>query len=113
MMIEIVAKGVEACLLLGPGRRRWPARLRLQGPVHPLVAAVLLRLAPPRACCAHSLRESDRWPPGHRWRDALEVEAELQPLHRKPGQPAGPGRGERWAVVHQQPLGQAVLMKQP
>jgi len=23
--------------------------------------------APPRACCARSLRDSERWPPGHRW----------------------------------------------
>src|SRR5258707_632006 len=79
MVVEIIAETVEAGLLLGRrggGRARG---LRLERGMHALVTAILLRRA---------------------GLDALQTNAQLDPMPRKPSQTAGTGaRGKRGAVV--------------
>ena len=78
LVIIYDAETVEAQLLLGQRRRRRVGGFRLQGAVHALVAAVLLRLA---------------------GIDPFGTHAELDPPLRKLRQPARAGRGERRPVV--------------
>src|SRR5579883_325269 len=79
VVVVVVAEAVEAGLLLG---ERGGGRLRgllLEGAMHALVPAVLLRRAGV---------------------DALEPDAELDPVHREPSEAAGGGaRGEGAAIV--------------
>jgi hypothetical protein len=82
---------IEADLLrLQIGARR-SRGLGLEGPVHPLVAAVLLR--------------------GGRF-DQLGADAEPNPPHRQRGQASERGRREGHAVVGPNHVGQAVLLKE-
>src|SRR6185312_5706251 len=91
VVVEVVAEAIEACLLLGGRVGGRPRGLGLEGAVHALMPAVLLRLA--RV-------------------DALETDAELDPVHGKPRQAAGTGaRGEGRAVVAADGTRQAELAK--
>src|SRR5579871_902427 len=78
LMVELVAESIETALLVGNVGRGRPAGLGLEGAVHALMAAILLRLARP-------------YP--------LEPDAHPGPSRRQPGQAARAGRGEGCAVV--------------
>src|SRR5271167_2577981 len=79
IVVEIVAEAVEARLLFGRRGGRWTRGLRLERGMHALVTPILLRRA---------------------GLDALQTNAQLDPVHRKPGQTARAGaRGKRGAVV--------------
>lgn len=54
LIVVVAAEGVEAGLLLGQAGRRRIGGLRLQGPVHALVAAVLLRRGGPDVVGLHA-----------------------------------------------------------
>src|SRR3990167_1676305 len=90
--VVLLAEPVEVALLLARGRSRRIASLGLERSVHPLMAAVLLRLA--------------RINP-------LQPDPHLRPARRKPRQPAGAGRGEGRAVVGAYPRRQTVFAEQP
>src|SRR5262249_17781940 len=68
-LVVLVEEAVEARLLGAHARCRWLGSGLLERPVEALVAAVLLRLT---------------------GLDALGLDAELEPPHRQPRQPAGP-----------------------
>src|SRR5690606_7792327 len=92
LLVELAPPAVEALLLRGHVPLRWPGRLRLQGLVHPLVSAVLLRLSGV---------------------DAVVRDPELDPPHRELGEAADGLRGERHAVVGADGLRQPVLVNEP
>src|SRR6516225_10198722 len=79
VVVKVVAEAVKADLLLGRGGRRRARGLGLERGMHALVPAILL------------------------WRtrlNPLQTNAQLDPLHRQPGEPArAAARGKRDAVV--------------
>src|SRR2546428_472825 len=92
LVIERLAEDVEAALLRREAARRRARGLRLQGPVHPFMPAVLVRA------------------PGL---DELRQDAETYPPRREPRQAGQRGRGERHAVVAANPPRQPILVEQP
>src|ERR1700722_824331 len=78
LFVVVSAEGVEAPLLLGRIRGRRARGLGLEGAMHALMAAILLRRG---------------------WMDEVRLDAELDPPRRQPRQAAGAGRAERRAVV--------------
>src|SRR5580693_3103615 len=79
IIVEVVAKTVKPHLLLGRRGGRRARGLRLEGGVHALVPAILLRRAR---------------------LDPLQANAEFDPMHRQPGQAArAAARGKRRAIV--------------
>ena len=90
--IELLDEGIEAGLLLQAVHAWWSGGFLLQGEVHALVAAVLLRVA---------------------WLDAFDCDAEAEPPDRELGEiEQGIGAGERDAVVGADGLRQATLGEQ-
>ena len=90
--VEFLDEGVEAGLLAEAVRGGGAGGLLLEGQVHALVAAVLLRLA--RG-------------------DALERDAEPEPPDREPRQAVEPAAGEGHPVVGADRGRQAALLEQP
>src|SRR6478736_1288774 len=92
-VVEVLAEVLEPGLLLGRACGRRAGGLGLERAVHALVAAVLLRLAR---------------------LDPLELDAELDPMNREPGQTPGTGRaGKGDAIVAADGPRQAQLAKRP
>src|SRR5882672_4980173 len=90
LLVVVPAEGVEAPLLLGRIRGRRSRGLGLEGAMHALVAAVLLR----------------------RGRmDEVRLDAELDPPRRQSRQAAGAGRTERRAVVATDGVRQSLAAK--
>src|SRR5450755_999 len=92
-VVEVLAEVLEPGLLLGRARGGWAGGLGLERAVHALVTAVLLRLAQ---------------------LDSLELNPELDPMNREPGQAPGTGRaGKGVAIVASDGSRQAQLAKGP
>ena len=92
LVVEFADEGIEPGLLLKAVCARRPGRLGLEGAVHALVAAVLLRVAGP---------------------DAFDRDAEPQPEDRQLRQVVeAVGRGEGQAVIGADRRRQAALPKQ-
>src|SRR5712692_668695 len=90
LVVEDVAKLVEAALLGPPRRLRGLRGFLLESEMHPLMPSIFFGVSGP---------------------DALRLDAELDPPHRQPRQPGGRGRGERRPIVGAHGARQAILAK--
>ena len=90
LLVVVSAEVVKADLLFGPACCRRARGLRLERAMHPLVATVFLR-----RCRT----------------DEMRLDTELEPPRRELGQPAGPARAERRAIVAADRNWQAVAAK--
>ncbi|MGY4625424.1 uncharacterized protein YndB with AHSA1/START domain [Bradyrhizobium sp. USDA 4486] len=90
--IELVHEGIEALLLLQAVEARRPGGLLLEGEMHALVPAILLRMT---------------------WLDALDGDTEAEPPYRELGKiEQGVGTGKRHAIVGPNGKRQAALAEQ-
>src|SRR5271155_4962564 len=92
LLVEVLAKHIEALLLFARAERRWLRRLLRQRAVHPLVSTIVLRRS----------RTAE-----------MRLDAQLQQPYRQSRKPTRARRSERRAVVGADRLGKPEVPEKP